>query len=295
RYTVTVRRLDTLIFLMTSRGQVLSGGRYGGATRTLAQVVRTPYFYLPRDRAVQTAVDLRTRGKSGVTGQDTIPPGWTNCDNLGLRTGIVKDSASNLDMKGQLGLEGSPDSVSKKLTSNDLFNYGDLDYDKLRSIADKVVVGTYTGMGPSTTGSGACNKADVYNWGDPNNPAGPCHFYWPIIYAPGDLHLSTGVGQGILLVDGDLDLTGNFEFDGVVVVKGGISFTGSGNKVNGSLNVWGNAGTDSAVVDNKGSGNTVIQFSSCAIERAALYNQKLSRAFPINERSFIDLSGIGGQ
>ena len=39
------------------------------------------------------------------------------------------------------------------------------------------------------------------NWGDPATPTGVCFGYFPIIYAPGNLRISGGYGQGILLVE----------------------------------------------------------------------------------------------
>ena len=45
---------------------------------------------------------------------------------------------------------------------------------------------------------------------------------------------SGGVGQGILLVDGTLDLRGNFVFYGLIIVQGSFETQGSGNRVNRS-------------------------------------------------------------
>ena len=71
-------------------------------------------------------------------------------------------------------------------------------------------------------------------------------------------------GQGLLLVEGDLEIVGGFEFYGLIVAKGGIKINGNGNKVVGAL-----LAQDVAIDDqNSISGNTTLQFSSCALEKA---------------------------
>jgi hypothetical protein len=41
----------------------------------------------------------------------------------------------------------------------------------------------------------------------------------------GDLTLGGGIGQGILLVNGDLRVTGPFTFHGIMIVKGAVDIT----------------------------------------------------------------------
>ena len=84
------------------------------------------------------------------------------------------------------------------------------------------------------------NRANSLNWGEPWYPAVPatasvCQNWFPIIYRPGNLKLQGGRGQGILLVDGDLELAGGVEFFGIVLVKGRLNTTGNGNKINGAV------------------------------------------------------------
>jgi hypothetical protein len=53
-----------------------------------------------------------------------------------------------------------------------------------------------------------------------------------ISYASGDLHLSgTGKGAGVLLVDGSLEVTGQFTYYGLVIVRGDVKFTGGGSGI----------------------------------------------------------------
>ena len=76
-----------------------------------------------------------------------------------------------------------------------------------------------------------------------------------------DVKLSGGVqGCGVLLVDGDLDLNGNFFWHGVVVVTGSITFTGGGNK-----NITGGLLAGSDVDADVVGGNANIVYCSTAI------------------------------
>jgi hypothetical protein len=168
----------------------------------------------------------------------------------------------------------------------------DVDFEGLAAMAEKVYpagIGTQNDIYPRDSG-GDCDMSVRGNWGDPENPNGPCHYYFPIIYAQGDLHIAGGArGQGILLVEGDLDLTGGSEFHGAVIVKGNFKTGGQGNKVMGSLSTW---GVDNEI--NASVGRSEVHLSTCALERASRYNNRASRAFPLDERSWIDLSGLGG-
>lgn len=301
QYTVTIRRLNDHIFLIQSTGEVLSGGRYAGATRHLAKVVRLTNFTMVTDRAVTLGGGLRIRGQSAVNGRDTIPPSWVGtCDNAGTLTGILAIDTLRLDYQpgqgGGQGIHGDPPKdEDSDLGWDDFFDYGDVDFDGLAAMAEKVYPHntTLSSIGPSLTLEGACDVADDRNWGDPVNVLSPCHFYFPIIYAEGDLQLggmsSTAVGQGILLVEGNLHLGGNFEFAGAIVVKGTFTSTGT-NTIIGSLSAWSG---DDHELGASAAGNTRIQLSTCALERASKYNTRASRAFPLHERSWLDLSGLG--
>jgi hypothetical protein len=125
------------------------------------------------------------------------------------------------------------------------------------------------------------------NWGEPSRAAGyvkACSTYFPIIYASGtQLSLSGGSrGQGLLLIEGDLSITGGFEFSGLIVAKGGIKIAGNGNKITGSLLAQDVAIDD----DNSISGNTTLQFSSCAVNKAV---QGSAFAEPLAYRSWVQV------
>jgi hypothetical protein len=143
---------------------------------------------------------------------------------------------------------------------------------------------TLTGVGP-VVASGVCNTAPQTNWGDKNRnliTPGACESYFPIIHVTGDLHVSTGSGQGILLVDGNLVASGSFTFTGAVIVRGSLQSTGNGNKFVGAVMAAGVNVADNSLV----AGSSGIHYSCSAV------TQVLSAtAFPKQamQRGWVDL------
>ena len=93
-----------------------------------------------------------------------------------------------------------------------------------------------------------------------------------IAHAKGDLDLSgSSTGCGVLVVDGNLTVTGNFDFVGVVYVSGAVVFKGGGGVKNlrGCLFTPGNVQGDDVNI----SGSIQIGYSSQAMD---LINKQLS-------------------
>lgn len=300
QYTVSVKRLATRLFLVESEGEVLTGGKYAGATRRLARLMRIHYTYLPNDRAYTTQADVRIRGQSFITGDDSHPTGWTECTQLATQTGVVTNDESTIDVPpgggGNTGVMGDPPSrEDAALDSLSFIQYGDMHLDDLKAYANITLpAGTYSSVGPEFDDDGRCDSRVETNWGDPFDTSSACHTYWPIIHVTGDMTLNGGgIGQGILIVDGTLSISGGFEFSGIVFIYGQIKASGTGNKIMGSVNILGSSGYSE--IGMTGAGNTEISLSSCAIERAHRYNDRFARPIILAERSFVDLSGIGVQ
>ena len=77
---------------------------------------------------------------------------------------------------------------------------------------------------------------------------------------PGELKLKIQ-GSGVLVVDGDLNMQGGFQWDGIVLVTGTAIFAGGGGVVNIRGTIMANS---SATV----SGSIDIRYDSCKIEEA---------------------------
>ena len=114
----------------------------------------------------------------------------------------------------------------------------------------------------SLTGT-QCNLADPANWGDPTG-ASACAWHAPVIWARGDVELQGGVGQGVLLVDGDLTLSGGVQFTGLIIVRDDIVTAGIGGRVFGAALAGDNRGGagDHTLL----SGWSEIRLSRCAVE-----------------------------
>jgi hypothetical protein len=154
---------------------------------------------------------------------------------------------------------------------NTIFGTGG-SYDQFRAMATLTYgPATYTQRQPSTTVVGGvtkCNYADNANWGEPKTTTPQCNSYFPIVLGTSSygnpFKITGNRGQGVLLADGDLELTGGFEWYGLILVKGSFKISGTGAKVFGAVIAQNGATVD----DNTISGNTQITYSTCAISRA---------------------------
>ena len=269
-YRGSVRRSIDNIFLIRSEG-------FSADSLTRQQVgfiVRNRPFDLGFDAALTTQGATKIGGSSFIDGDDHIPSGWTGCSLDPARPGIIIDDASEISTSGCRGLNcvnGSPKiEEDTTITADSLTTFGDLDVSGFASFATHTLgSGPYNGIGPSFSG-GACNTADFDNWGDPLNPASACGGYFPILYAPNGTKMTGGYGQGILVVNGDLEVQGGFEFYGPVIVAGVLNTKGTGGHFNGGV-IAANVNLDQNTV----LGNAVINYSSCAIQYA------LSAASPV--------------
>jgi hypothetical protein len=137
-------------------------------------------------------------------------------------------------------------------------------------------------------GTWFCNTSNPYNWGHPYDPGSVCGNHFPVIHALGDVRIQSGdFGQGILLVEGDLQLNGGYTFYGPVVVRGTVSTAGTGGHFFGGL-IAANVELSTTTV----LGDALVQFSSCAVTRALLNNAALAMASPLPERSWVDMSNL---
>lgn len=91
----------------------------------------------------------------------------------------------------------------------------------------------------------------------------------------GDARLDSGSRSGILLVEGDLELGGDFEFRGLVVVLGALR-TGGNPRVVGAVVVAG-AGRASEIA-----GSPDVRYSRCAVKAAIRASTRLARVLGRN-------------
>jgi len=87
----------------------------------------------------------------------------------------------------------------------------------------------------------------------------------------------SGRGQGLLVVDGDLEIAGGFEFRGLILVLGTARFTGLGGGILGAL---------VAREIDLGESPSTIRFSRCSVEWAL---KGAARLQPLRDRSWLEL------
>jgi hypothetical protein len=260
--TVRVTRLNDQAFLIASEGSS------GQARRRTAKLLVLNVPQLNMLAALTARGATKIGGSSFIDGNDHNYAGW-GCPAAGPPLpGIAASDTSEITKAGCQNyscVAGSPKVIETPAAADTstYFNFGSLDWAQLTAMASKTVSGNVQGIGPTTL-NGACNTGDYKNFGEPNKAnGGPCTEYYPIIYAPGNLTMNTGRGQGILLVEGDLSVQGGFEFYGPVIVRGTLKTAGQGGHFNGGV-MAANVDLDQNVVI----GNAVISFSRCTLLKA---------------------------
>jgi hypothetical protein len=96
--------------------------------------------------------------------------------------------------------------------------------------------------------------------------------FWPIIHWTGDgmvnLPKIHDTQRGLLIVDGDLTISGNTTWDGIIMVGGNITSNGN-NTVYGAVITGLDEKLGEDVISNDfGNGNKIYQYSSCNVQRA---------------------------
>lgn len=259
-YAVHVVPLGGRVYLVQSEGAVTRGNRVG--RRRVAKLVRADKLELPYKSALTVYGKLAVQGNSLISGHD-------ECTTDAV-TGVVAESDTLVsggdDSKerivGEPKVYGDPSllaTVEEQLDIDALTAQRTLEATGEKSIAASTI---------EVNGEQVCNKEDPNNFGAPNDPTHPCHDYFPVIHAPGNLHLNTGNGQGILIVDGDLELAGHVNFSGVVIVRGSFRIRGTGQgtgKISGTVIALGDSQIDT---ESTTIGDAQVSYDSCSIAEA---------------------------
>jgi hypothetical protein len=265
---VFVTKLNGPFFWAVSEGQTRGNSLQYGSRRRFGSLLRLNVPGVNYLGAVTAAGNIRVSGNVTVNGNDATPTGWTGCGTLTNMPGSVLTPTATSTVNGSVSISGNPPFTTNAAAgdTNTYFNYGSATYTSLAAIANITLpAGTYTGMGPVVSGA-ACQTGNTMNWGDPvrHAPAAACESYFPIIHVTGDLRVSGGTGQGVLLVDGDFTKAGNFSFYGIVVARGTIRSTGNNNGIYGAEMAAAIDEGDAVTL----AGSTSIQYSSCAVMQA---------------------------
>lgn len=294
RYQTRILRLSELLFMVESNSEVTLQGPFKGAKRSVGTLVRIRNVDFETDAAIQVYGGLTVSGNADIIGSDYVAPSWTGCNPSATSDAVAANPTSEIIDAGSGEIFPENSIRRDTLVEDDFKVYGDVTFEEIAALANirytnDVSVGpqpTYTTVGGTTV----CNTQDPFNWGHPTSTTDPCKNYFPIIEAQGSVTVpSNGVGQGILLVRGDLHVIGSLTFYGVVVVLGSTDLAGAGTTVYGTIYAFG--GGDPSVT-NTALGNSDTQYSSCAIQRAVNGNNRLARGTPVKHRSWVDVSAV---
>ena len=293
--TTRITRMTDYLYFVDAAGTVTRGGAMlSGASRRVGVTIRRVTADMAPPAALTTRGPTQLTGTAEVHGEDEMPAGWGGVCPGGLedKPGILTDDTSQISTLGAAQITGDPEVAEDTSIADSTFTqFGDLEWDELTAMADIVLSGgSITTMAPDSTIGGDCRTGQAFpsNWGNPENPGAACFEWFPLIHTTGDANVqSGGVGQGILLVDGDLELRGFFVFYGIIIVQGSVNTQGSGNRVYGGV-MASNADLESQSFV----GGSVVTNSTCAVSRALLKNPNLTRVRPLASRSWVDLSAI---
>jgi len=264
-YVIDVTAQDT----MTLAGRL----RGGGASQRLGLLVRIKPLVLSAQAALTSGGANVLGGNASIDGNDQIPPGWTGCAPLDTaRAGVRTQTTNAVTTTGHPTILGYPPVLKDPTLSDSSFSvFGDMTYAQLASQADITLPAQNLSnkIAPAVSG-GTCNKNVLTNWGSPSDPAGPCGQYFPLIRITGTgASINGQEGQGVLLVDGSLNVPGGFQFFGVIIIKGSLKTSGGGGN---PAHLWGTVMVQDTVAladtTNTITGNANILYSKCAITKA---------------------------
>jgi hypothetical protein len=283
-----ISRLTSSVFVLRATGFRRNAAGVPLATRSAGALVRlvSPNMVV---RGGLTAIgQITVTGNATVSGNDTTPPTWTGagveCPPEVDKPGVTYNGT--LTQNGSSVITGSPPKqADPTLNPNNLL--GGTGFSQLKALSTLILTSNVSGIGPALTNAvpPTCNTAVQTNWGAPLDPASPCFNYFPVIYHYGDLSLSgQGAGQGILLVEGNLNVQGQISFFGPVIATGAVNVRGTGTD---DVKFYGGIiASDVQLDDNRLSGNATVLYSSCANRRALQGSAVVTR---LSQRGWIQL------
>ena len=312
---VRVTRLNDNSFWVVSTGSANVGSDPLQSIRRTNMLVRIAYPSMKVKGAITSNGSVTLGGSSSITGFDKDPKGWSqDCQGVpdaGTTAGIVVASKTqftgdttitNTGDNGS-GVTGLPRVLVDNATvtdSNTYVRYGSETWNSLSANADIRLTDYFPHALPQLTADNSkCDVTKQDNWGEPfhdstlvNGTVPKCVTYFPIVYSDTSLHVAANSrGQGILMINGDLILEGNFDWNGLVITRDDI-LSGAGNvNIQGAMLVR-NANLNKCKAGDKTcngvdiTGNFHMVYSKCAIENALRASAIL---IPVKKRAWAQL------
>ncbi|HET7459553.1 MAG TPA: hypothetical protein VFJ74_18015 [Gemmatimonadaceae bacterium] len=326
---VKVTRLTPTNFLVVSNGRANIDQSMTQSTRSTSMMVQIAYPTVTTKAAMMSGgfVDLNGSGSISGFDQDPINQG-TDCDSYtdenlasivvpplpkNMKTNISIGSGADSSASPPPGGVGSAKGIygASPIAYSDSAAIKDSTYrvygsESWTSLKDAAVWLAQSGdvnmptIQPSLNATNGCDTRDIANWGQIDHTVttldkfAPCKSYYPILYAPADLYINNGTGQGILLVEGSLHLGGNFTFDGLIIVHNDLQKGNGTVELHGSVMVQDykiecsvrNAGSGNCNDGTDVSGTFDLRYSKCAVQNALRGSAVL---VPVKQRAWAQL------
>ena len=276
-YSGEMYKLNDQLYMidMTAQDTMSLAGRIrgGGASQRLGLLTRIRPLQVNTQAAVTSGGSDVVVGSASIDGNDHQPTGWAGCPPLdSAKAGIRTQSDGTVATSGHPTLIGNPPVLKDPTLADSSFtHYGDVTYDQLAATANITLAAQNfsNSIGPAVSGT-TCDVTVPTNWGSPSTPTGACGNYFPIVHITGTGSIINGQeGQGVLLVDGSLNIQGGFQFFGIVIIKGSLKTSGGGST---PAHFWGTVMVQDTAqfsdTTNNISGSANLLYSKCAIIKA---------------------------
>ena len=277
--TPTVTRLNDDLFLVRTFAKRTTPGGSTLAQRSVATVARLSYVTATAKAAVTVTKPIKFNGNSfNVIGNDSMPAGWageTGCPASGNLAGVRSATTTGAASSDNDNLFGNPPQVANDPTvTTDFFNmFGDVTFADLVKNADIVLPNTtpYNGAAPSLTAGSPqrCNTADQLNWGEPrrsgadSSRSASTTSRSSTAAARSSSSRPAAVGRASCWSRATSRSRAGSSGPGSSSSRGGIRINGNGNKITGAVLAGRRDRRQNSI-----SGNTTLQYSSCALSKA---------------------------
>lgn len=280
-FAAEIERLHGGWLLVKGEGAPDPSSRPLARAAALVSLLDTAPFWEDFAAPVLSAAPLELAAGATLDGlnADEIPSLWdaTACPSMGLldavaalgsvaRPALATASVPTLALDASAVLNGVPPVLEDTAlaVAGAFERIGPLTLDDVATLADRIESGAIT-LQPA--GAGRCDTGATGNWGAAEDPTHTCADYVPLIYAPGDLDVLGGAGQGLLIVRGHLRLAPGTRFRGAILSLGGV--TAPDVTVHGAIRV----AADTSLVGGS------IQWNACALWRAFTRPEALRRPY----------------
>ena len=201
-----------------------------GASRRLSMLVRVPIATWRMRGGLVSTVDVSI-------GPDVRFTADSGC-GAPLAPAIVLAPSATLHLDAGIppGLEPAVVRDSTAVDSSVFLRIGDVWWSDLAARADIHLPGN-SSIAPRPQASGAWCVDDDTNWGD-LVASSVCAARAPVVHVAGDLTIEGGAGQGVLLVDGHLVISGAFAYSGQIVARNGIETRADNIAISGVVYAW---------------------------------------------------------